>query len=293
MADVAPQPAAHGQGILALVGVTLLFGCMDATAKYLGGRYDPFFVVWARYAGQAVATLVIFAPRLATLARTDRPGLQILRSTLLFTATVLFFTGFSLMPLAEASAIGQLTALFITALAALVLGERVGPYRWSAVVAGFLGAMLIIQPGTGALGWAALLPMAGALAFAAYSIATRVLGSGENPWTTFLYTGSVGALAASLAVPWFWSVPAVADLPVFALLAAAGALGQALLIFAMRLAPASLLAPFLYLTVVWAGLNGYLLFDEVPGPATLAGTAVIVGAGLFVHWRESVRGALR
>lgn len=283
-----PSPKSAQTGILAILAVTVLFACMDATAKVLGETYEPFFVVWARYAGQAVGTLLVFAPRLRQVLRTTQLKLQVFRSTLLFGATILFFTGFALLPLAEAVAIAQVAPLFIMVMAALVLGERVGPYRWGAVAAGFIGALVIIRPGTEAFDWNALFPLGGAFLFASFSIATRYLGASDTVWTTFVYTGTVGALAASLAVPFFWQTPAVADLPLLVLIGVIGAAGQAMLILAMRFAAASLVAPFLYIQLVWSVSLGYGIFGEIPEAPTLAGAAIVVVAGLVIHWREQV-----
>jgi drug/metabolite transporter (DMT)-like permease len=277
------------KGITCMVLVTLCFASMDATAKELTRTYDPFFVVWARYTVHAVGAVLILAPFLGRLLKTEQLKLQILRSGLLFTATIFFFSGFAVMPLADVIAVAQIAPLIITALAALVLGEKVGPYRWAGVIAGFLGALVIVRPGGEGLGWAALLPIAGSFAFAAYSIATRFLGGRDSPWTTFLYTATVGALVASLAVPFVWQTPRLEDLPLFLLLGAFGAAGQAMVVAAFQYASASLLAPFLYLNLIWAACFGLFLFGEVPDVWTVAGAGIIVAAGLFVRYREQVR----
>ncbi len=277
-------------GVLAIIGVTLAFASMDAAVKALSPTFDPVFIVWARYIGQAIGTLVLFAPKLSSIVRTGHLPIQILRSALLFTATVCFFSALAIMPLAEVAALAQFSPLLLTALAALVLREHVGIYRWIAVVLGFCGALIIVHPGTGTYGLSALLPLGGALAFASFGIATRFLGGVDSVWTTFFYTSAVGAVLASLAVPFVWKTPALQDAPLLVAAALFGAVGQGLLILAMRFAPASLLAPFLYVQLIWAAMLGYFIFSEVPQPATIAGGAVIVLAGLFVHWRERVRG---
>lgn len=274
------------KAVLFILGVGLFFTAMDVCAKALSAKYDPFFVIWARYVGQAVGAALVFAPSLARRMRSARPGVQVARSALLFTATCFFFSAFAVMPLADVIAVAQTAPLAITALAALFLGERVGPYRWAAVCAGFVGALIILRPGSEGASWAALLPLFGALAFAAYGVATRFLSQDDSPWTTFLFTGSVGAVAASLAVPFFWSAPRMEDLPLLAVIGLFGAAGQLCFIFALRAASASFVAPFLYINMVWAALAGWVFFSETPDGATALGAAVIAGAGLFVHWRE-------
>jgi len=171
----------------------------------------------------------------------------VLRSAFLFSTTLISFTSVSLMPLAQVVAIAQTTPIYIILLAALVLREGIDRYRWLAVGLGFLGAMIIVRPGTEAFTWAALLPLFGSFVFACYSIATRYLGGSDSVWTTFFYTGLVGACGASLAVPFVWSTPAWADVPLFCLIGALGAGGQMMLIVAMKHVQVSVAAPFLYI----------------------------------------------
>lgn len=275
------------KGVALVLAATFFFNAMDICAKAMTAHYEPFFVVWFRYASQALLALAVFAPALPRLLRTRRLGMQILRSSLLFAATILFFYGFSVMPLADVIAVAQVTPLAITGFAALLLREEVGPIRWAGVAAGFIGALVILRPGFSDVGWAALFPFAGALCFAAYGVATRFLGEDENPWTTFLYTGSVGAVAASLAAPLVWQTPQAEHLPVLLTAGVFGGLGQGALIFAFSYAPASALAPFFYVGLIWATASGYLFFDHLPDLATVIGAAMIVGAGLLVQWREA------
>jgi len=284
-----PQHAALQKGIAAMIAVGLFIVSMDTAAKALAETYEPLFIVWARYAGQAVGTLAIAAPRLLSVARTARPGLQLVRGATLFVGTILFFTGLKHLPIAQVQAIAQVAPLAIVAMAALFLAERVGPWRWGAVCVGFLGAMIVIRPETGAFGGAAILPLGGALCFAAYGVMTRLLGASDGVWTTFFYTGIVGAALATAGLPFYWQTPALGDLPLLLLVGFFGAASQGMLILALRFAPASALAPFLYLNLVWAALFGYVLFGEVPDWRTVLGAGVIVGAGFFVRWRERRR----
>ncbi|MEO1293081.1 MAG: DMT family transporter [Pseudomonadota bacterium] len=274
------------QGPLLMTVATLFLGMMDTTVKWLSTSYEPLFIVWARYMSQAVAVALVFAPSLRSVMRTQRLGLQVMRSGFLFVATMLFFTGLSLMPLADVHAIAQTAPLMITGMAALILGEKVGPWRWLGVGLGFLGALIVIRPGSGLFGWAALLPIGASVAFAALNIATRFLGRDESVWTTFFYTGLVGAAGASLIVPFAWQTPEMADVPLLILAGLFGAVGQLFLILALSAAPAAIVAPFNYTALLWAIAFGAFVFGTVPDHWTLLGAAVIVGAGLFVQWRE-------
>ncbi len=287
-ARLAALPA-EARGAALLVLATALFAAMDAIGKGLMQRHDPFQVVWARYAAQAVIVLIVISPRLHRVARTRHFGLQAIRSALLFMATLCGFFAFSVMPLADATAIFQTAPLAITALAALLLREPVGPRRWAGVAAGFLGALIIVRPGADVFQPAALLPMLGALFFAGYSIATRFLGRDESYWTTFLYTAALGALIASAFVPLVWVTPTWADAGLMLLMGAIGSVGQFLLIVAFNTAAASAIAPFTYAGLIFATLWGYLFFGDAPDGWTATGAAVIVGSGVYVWRRERVR----
>ncbi len=284
-ADLSPETRA----ILAMLFAFLTFSAMDTIAKHLVGTLHPVQVVWARYASQTVFIVILLAPRLRVLARTASPGLQLLRSGLLFAATLLFFTALSLMPFAEAVALLQTAPLIITALAALLLGEAVGIRRWSGVCLGLVGALVIIRPGLGVFQPAALLALGAAVCMAAYQVATRMLSSADSIWTTLLYTAGVGTLIASAAVPFFWTPPSLTEALLMALIGVIAGFGHLSLVYGLSQAPASMLAPFNYTALVWAMLFGFVFFAEWPGPMTLAGAAIIVGAGLYVWHRERVR----
>ena len=276
------------RAILAMLFAFLTFAVMDTIAKHLVGTLHPVQVVWARYASQTVFIVILLAPRLRVLARTASPGLQLLRSGLLFAATLLFFTALRLMELAEAVALMQTAPLIITALAALVLGEAVGIRRWSGVCIGLIGALIIIRPGLGVFQPAALLALGAAVCMAAYQVATRMLSTADSIWTTLLYTAGVGTLIASAAVPFFWTPPSLTEAALMAVIGVIAGFGHLSLVYGLSQAPASMLAPFNYTALVWAMLFGFVFFAEWPGPMTLAGAAIIVGAGLYVWHRERV-----
>lgn len=276
-------------GLFLMVAAVFLFTIMDVIAKDLTSRHDPVMVAWARYASQFGWALVLLAPWLRTLAKTPYLKLQLLRSTLMFGATLSFFIALSYMPIADAVAVFEVAPLIITALAFFILKEKVGPRRWTGVAIGFVGALIIIRPGSDVFTVASLLPMVAAFCFACFSIVTRFLGDKENPWTSFLYSAVVGTVAASLALPFVWSTPTKFDAGVMALFGLLGGAGQFLLILALRHASASAIAPFSYMGLVFATLWGWLVFSEFPDAWTISGAALIVSAGLYVWWRERVR----
>ena len=279
----------EGRGALGMCLAMLIFICMDAMAKHLSETLPPLQVVWARYAGQTVLVALIFLPRLRTLARSRAPGLQLVRSVFLFAATSLYFTGLSELPLAEATALMEVGPLFITLLAGLYLGEQVGPRRWAGVIAGLVGALIIIRPGLGVFQPASLFVLGAAFCIACYQVATRRMSGHDSIWTTMLYTTLFGTVAASLAMPAVWVTPPVETLPLLAVIGVVGFAGHLSLTWALGQAPASVLAPFNYSQLLWSILIGWMVFAELPDRMTVAGAAVIVGAGLYVWHRERVR----
>ncbi len=289
-APVAPALARpEMRGIALYLVAVFCFAMMDMVAKLLLERHDPIMVVWARYASQGFWAVLILSPQLLSVARTTQPGLQILRSILPFGATVFFFSSLQVMQLAEAVAIFEIAPLLITALAFLFLGEKIGPRRWAGVALGFLGALIIIRPGTEVFSLASLMPMAAALCFAGYAVATRLLNAGESPWTSFLWTAVIGAGLATLLLPFGWSTPSWKDALVMSVFGILGGVGQLLMIMALRHAPASVVAPFNYTGLVYSAFWGFVVFSELPDGWTWAGAAVIVSSGLYVWWRERVR----
>jgi drug/metabolite transporter (DMT)-like permease len=277
------------RGILAMLLAFLTFTFVDVTAKYLTGSLHPVQVVWARYFSQTVFISILLAPQLRSLARTAHPGLQLLRSGLLFSATLFFFASLSRMELAEAVALMQTAPLIITALAALVLGEVVGIRRWSGVCIGLIGALIILRPGLGVFQPASLLPLGAAACMASYQVATRMLSGADGIWTTMLYTAGAGTVIGSVAVPFFWTTPSLFEVMLMAAMGVFAGLGHLALVYGMGQAPASTLAPFNYTALIWAMILGFVFFAELPDALTLAGAAVIVGAGLYVWHRERVR----
>lgn len=279
------------RGILFYVGSLMFFGVMDMTAKWLVERHDPFMVVWARYASQAFWATLLLAPRLHKVLRTRQPGLQVLRAVLPFGSTLCFFSAVQTMQLAEAVAVFEVAPLIITILAFFVLKEKVGPRRWTGVAIGFVGALIIIRPGMSVFEPAALLPLGGALFYASYAIATRWLGAAESAWTSFYYTAIGGALCATIFVPFHWSTPSWEDAAVMAVFGVLGGFGQMLMILSLRHASASTIAPISYLGLVIATFWGLVVFHQFPDAWTMVGAVVVVGAGLYVWWRERVRAA--
>jgi drug/metabolite transporter (DMT)-like permease len=282
---------AESRGILLFMCGIFLFSLMDIIAKGLVQRYDPFQVVWARYASQTFWAFLLLSPKLRTLLRTRYMWMQILRSAFLFFATACFFTSLKFLLLAEVVAIFEVAPLMMTVLAYFVLKEKVGVRRWTGVGIGFIGAMIIIRPGGEVFTAVSILPIIGAACFAGYSIATRFLGREESPWTSFLYTALFGCVAASVIAPFYWTTPTLEDAAVMATFGIIGGVGHFALILAFTATSASIIAPFNYIGLVFATFWGFTIFAEAPDFWTVVGALVIVGAGLYVWRRERMRAA--
>jgi drug/metabolite transporter (DMT)-like permease len=278
-------------GITLMCGAVGCFAFLDATAKYLGRHVDVLEVVWARYTFGFLLALLWSNPfSRPGMLRTARPLLQVGRSALLLGSTVLNFFAIKWLQLDQALTITFSTPFLVAALSGPVLGEWVGPRRWSAIGVGFLGVLVVTRPGLSAIHPAALLSAGGAVCYAAYALATRVLARTDSSATTLFYSNLVGAVVMIPAVIVVWTEPD--SLPVGLLMMATGALasiGHYLLIRAHRLAPASVLSPFIYSQLAWTTALGYLVFGDVPNHWTIAGAGIVIASGLYLLHRERVR----
>lgn len=280
-----PRPA-QTAGIVFLLAAIIGFTLMDATAKHLTRTYSPAQIVWARFLGNLLIFLAIFRGRVFVLMRSRQPGLQLARAGMQLASVGLFFTALQFIGLAEATAIMDLNPVLITLGAALFLGEAIGPRRIAGIAAALIGALIIIRPGLGVFQPAALLPLAGAFTYAAGALLTRIVRA-DSVATSVLWSAVLGTVATSALVPFFWLPVAAGDLSAFAALALFGPASQYFLVRAFTVAEAGVLAPFGYTGLVWAGFWGWLFFGQLPDRWTVAGAALIVGAGLYVWSREA------
>src|SRR6476469_4882500 len=279
-------------GIALMCGAVVLFACSDAIAKYLNNHMPTVQVVWARYMAAFVLALFMSNPIMRpSIMRTSRPWLQLGRSTLLLVSTALNFFALRYLQLDQAVAIIFCTPFIVAALGGPMLGEWIRWRRWTAIAVGFLGVLLVTRPGAGGIHPAALLSVMGAFCYAIYSISTRILARTDSTETTNFYSNLVGAILVSIAVPFFWtpqSNPVVIVL--MCIMGLFSGTGHYLLSRGHRLAPASVLAPFIYTEIGWMIALGYMVFGDVPNRWTLAGVAVVVASGLYLLYRERVAG---
>lgn len=288
-----------------MASAMILLPTMDAIAKYMASfeGMSPGQVTFYRFFFQLVCML----PLLATVAgrsafSAKRPWMNLLRGALHGAASLLFFAAVKYMPLADVFAIYFVEPFMLTALSALFLGDKVGWRRWLAIVIGFVGAMIVIQPSFEIFGLKALLPVACAFLFALYLFMNRAVGEADSPMTMQVMAGVGGTLfmsvtllaGASAAIADFEpSLPAsTLGLVLLLILGSISGYAHMLVVRAFRLAPLSLLAPFQYFEIISATVLGYAIFGDFPNLSKWIGIAIIVSSGLFIIWRERVQSRL-
>ena len=276
-------------GILLMIITTIVFASQDGLSKYLATEYNVYMVVMIRY--WFFAAFVISMSSRGTggikhIAKTKSPLLQIFRSLILVAEMCITILAFTLLGLAETHAIFASYPLIIAMLSGPILGEYVGWRRWLAISVGFIGILIILNPGNGIFSPYALVPLAGAILFALYGLLTRYVGQYDNSSTSFFWTGVVGSIAMTVIGLNFWDPVSRSDWSIMLLLSASGVVGHYLLIKCYEVAEASAVQPFAYLQLIWASMIGIIIFEEQITTNVLIGACIIVGAGLFTLWRE-------
>ncbi len=276
-------------GILLMIGATFVFAMQDGISRHLAGEYNVFMVVMIRYwffAGFVIAVAGRKAGGVRAAAATRQPVLQIVRGLVLIAEICVMVAAFVVLGLIESHAIFTSYPLIIAALSGPILGERVGRWRWVAIVVGFAGILIILRPGVTVFSPAALIPLTSALLFAFYGLLTRYAARRDTAATSFFWTGTVGAVAITLVGVWFWEPMTGPDWGWMALLCVTGALGHWFLIKCYEVAEASAVQPFAYLQLVFASLIAITVFGERIEPNVAIGAGIVIAAGLFTIYRE-------
>ena len=274
--------------IACMIGAVAFLTASDALIKSMSTSYSVGQLLFIRSLF-VWPWIVLFALRqggLGTLRLKSTKG-HVVRGILVIASTFLFVTGLQYLPLANAIAAIFMGPLFITAMAPLVLGERVGWRRWAAVSVGFLGVLVMVRPGTDAFQWALLFPITGAMCGGLRDLITRRISQAENTLAMLAMTTIAIMVAGVVSIPFGWGTFDIADLPKFALSGTLVTAGHYLMIDAFRRGEAGLVAPFKYTSLLWAIVIGFVAFGELPDSYTLAGAAIIIVAGLYVFYRET------
>lgn len=278
-------------GVWLMIATTFVFAMQDGISRHLAGEYNTSMIVMVRYwffAAFVVALAARKAGGIRAAARSRAPVVQIARGALLALEIIVAVIGFVLLGLVESHAVFAAYPLLVAALSGPVLGEKVGWRRWVAIGVGFVGVLVILQPGFGVFRIEALVPALAALMFAVYSLLTRWVAARDSSAVSFFWTGIVGMVITTGIGVFHWQPMVGVDWAWMGLLCLTSILGHFLLIRAYEVAEASAIQPLAYLHLVFATALGMIVFGEVLRPNVAIGAAIVVSAGLFTLWRAHV-----
>ena len=277
------------RGMAAAMGAFFMFTVMNVFAKLLSANHSVIEIAFYRnlIACMPFLFLVFVLGKREILVIRSKPTLVGFRAVLGSLSLVTTFAAFSLMPMAETTVLMFTASLFIPVLGVLFLGERVGPYRWGAVVMGFVGVVIMAGPGGNVTAIGVAVAIAAALMHATLQIVLRYLGRYESPETIAFYFLVIGALITALPLPLVAVTPTLAEVPLLFGVGLSGAMAQWLISIAFRNAPAAIVTVFNYSGILWATLFGWLIWNDWPLPKVLIGATVVIASNALIIWRES------
>jgi drug/metabolite transporter (DMT)-like permease len=279
--------SATKQGIGWIIVATVIFTATNTLAKALGENHHVVQIVWGRYSFHLLFLIIILRGQIFSVMKTRHLKLQLGRSALLLCTAILYFLGFTYLPLAESAAVMNVTPILVILLSVMILGERVSIQQWAGVFAGFCGVLVIVRPGFDAFSPAILLPLSAAMTYAFYQIATRYVSHADTAMTSITYTALVGTVMGSIAVPFYWVTPDLAGWLMMAGIGLSGALGHYAMIRAFSVAEASTVSPFTYAVILWMIIIGYVVFDDIPHMGTLIGAGMVIASGLYISAQKA------
>jgi drug/metabolite transporter (DMT)-like permease len=278
------------KGILFICAAVFLFASSDALSKYLTNFYPVVMVLWVRYVVHVSLMLVVLRPpSFKTLIVTQNPKLQIIRGLCMVNTNLMFISALHFIPLAEGTAIIYLSPLLVTSMSGPLLGERISRLQWIAVAIGFIGVLFIVRPGGSMFHPVALLALGAALSFSVYQIITRKLNHTDRSSTTNFTSGLISALVTSVLLPFFWKTPTLYFALLMMILGVSALVSHLWMTKAYQHAKPSTLAPFSYTQLLFAGLIGYVFFNQIPDFMGLVGMLIIVAGGLLVFSKVSYK----
>jgi drug/metabolite transporter (DMT)-like permease len=294
MVSIAPPGPSERHAALAGIGLMVagifLFAVNDALGKWLVATYSVGQVLLIRsIAGLAVLAPFIVREGRAAFTAAPRRGIQLLRAVLLTLEVAAFYWALTSMPLADVMTFYLAGPVYVTAMSPFLLGEKIGWRRWSAVAAGFVGVMIALNPSAQSLSPAALVAIAGSLMFSMSMICTRLV-RGTSDIALIAAQTAAALVFGAVTSPFVWVAVSWMDGALLVLLGVVATFAHFCINRALKLAPASVVVPYQYTTIVWAVLLGYVFFGDVPSWHMIAGAATIIGAGIYIFFREQVRG---
>ena len=265
----------------------MILPVMDGFAKYLSSDLPVLQITWARYFFTVAFILpIMFFFYNKQLTWSDKPKLQILRGLILLCANICFFYAISIISLAKALTLAFVAPLIVTAFSPMFLGEKVGVRRWTAVIIGFIGSLVVIRPGFLEINLASLAALGTGIMYGFYLIITRKLSTSDNPLLTLLLTGLVGGVIVSFIVPFIWIKPTLNQWSMMAGIGVFACIGHLFLILSLKYADASKLAPLGYTEIIPNVIIGYYFFGNFPDNWTFLGLFIIVISGIYISRRE-------
>jgi drug/metabolite transporter (DMT)-like permease len=272
------------------ISAWMLLPVMDGIAKHLSSEIHFLQVVWGRYFFMVIISLPFTYFFFNTHLRWPRNFyIQFARSIFLFLSTILFFYAISVISLAESLTLAFVSPIIVTLLSSVILKEKVGIRRWSAVVFGFIGAMIVVRPGFNEINMATIAGLGTGISYAFYIISTRKLSSLDSPLLTLIFTGLSGAIFVSCIIPIFWTSLNPIQWILLIALAGVGTLGHLLLILSLNFAEASKLAPLAYFEIVTNIIIGYIFFNDFPNKWIWLGLLFIISSGIYISIRENIK----
>ena len=267
----------------------IMLPVMDGLAKYLSSDLPVLQITWARYFFTVVFTLPVMMLFFRNkLVWTDKPELQIIRGIVLLAANICFFYAISVISLAKALTLAFVAPLIVTVFSPIFLGERVGVRRWTAVIIGFIGSLVVIRPGFVEINLASLSALCTGIMYGFYLIITRKLSTSDNSLLTLLITGTVGLVIISLTMPFVWINPTFSQWSLMAGIGLFACIGHLFLILSLKYADASKLAPFSYFEIITNIIIGYYFFNDFPDNWTFLGLFIIILSGIYISRREII-----
>ncbi|MBM3505696.1 MAG: DMT family transporter [Alphaproteobacteria bacterium] len=267
----------------------MVFICaVDAMGKYLVGSYSLFQILLVR----GVIALILLAPviwRMGGLRvlRTRKPWMQLGRATAAVLAMFAFFSALHDLPLADVTAVSFAGSLVMTALSVPLLKERVGWRRWAAILVGFLGVVVLVQPGSTAFHPSFLYALAATVLYALMMISARWMATTETNVSMVFYLSLLSAIVGGFGAPFFWVAPSALDWLLLAGVGLAGLLAHLCLTQSFRIAPVAVVAPFEYSALLWATGFGLIIWGDLPGMHVWIGSAILIAAGLYILYSEA------
>lgn len=272
-----------------MLGGMFIFSAVDIQAKLLTETLHPIQIVWSRQLGLLIGVVIYVLFRGVSVFRTKHPGLQVTRGLLAASSATLFIVAVAYVPLADAVAVSFVAPFIVTLMGALVLKERVGIRRWTAVTIGFIGTLIVIRPGLGVVHPAVFIVMLAASFFALRQVISRALSNSDRTATTVAYTALVGSLVLSIPLPFVWQWPSTnQEIVLLCSIAIMAAAAEILVIKALEVAQAVVVAPMQYSLMIWGTMYGYLVFGQLPDVWTWVGALIIIATGIYTLHREAM-----